>query len=83
MFNRQAVLQTLKCGNDQYPTILEEKFPHVLTKILALWGTPELDVYVADLLQPNGRSGGRLDRDGFPPGAAAEIFKLGMLHRKK
>lgn len=82
MFNRQIVLQTLKCGNDQYPTILEEKFPHVLKKILELWGSPDADAYIADLLQPN-RSGGRLDRDGFPPAAAAEIFKLGVLHRKK
>ena len=82
MFNREIVLHTLKCSNDKYPRVLEQKFPHILEKIIKIWNSPDVEVYIADLLQPNGRSGGRLDRDGLPPDATAEIFQLGVLHRK-
>ena len=81
MFDKEAAMLKLRCGNDQYPRVLEQKYPHILKKILELWGKPDADIYITDLLQPNGRSGGRLDRDGFPPDAAAEIFRLGTLHR--
>jgi len=33
-------------------------------------------------LQPNGRSGGRFDRDGFPERAWQEILQLSQLYRK-
>ena len=82
MPDKETVMNTLKCGADLYPRVLEQRFPHVLTKLLLLWGSAEAEVYITDLLQPNGRSGGRLDRDGFPTEVTAEIFKLGVLHRK-
>ena len=82
MLDKQVIFNTLKCSNDKYPRALEQKFPHILEKIIKLWNSPDVGVYIADLLQPNGRSGGRLDRDGFPPDAAKEIFELGVLHRK-
>ncbi|BCK88527.1 hypothetical protein MIZ01_2331 [Sideroxyarcus emersonii] len=80
MLSRDAVLQTLKCSQSDYPFMLEEKFPHVLERILSLWNSPEGESYLNDLLQPNGRGGGRFDRDGFPDQAWQEIFNLKALY---
>lgn len=81
MLSKDAVMKTLQCSEDQYPHTLEKNFPHVLEKIVELWGKPACDGSIADLLQPIG-SGGRLDRSGFPPDAWDEIMQLGELHRK-
>lgn len=61
-------------NNDQelYPKILEEKFPRVFNKLLELWETPHIDVYLQDLMMD--KRGG--DRQGFPPEAATEIIRL-------
>lgn len=82
MISRDAVLQTLNCSPNQYPQMLEERFPHVLEKILKLWNSPDGEAYLIDLLQPNGRGGGRFDRDGFPERAWQEIFFLKQLYDK-
>lgn len=82
MISKAIVLQTLKCSSSQYPQILEEKFPHILEKIVQLWNSPDGEAYLADLLQPNGRGGGRMDRDGFPEKAWQEIFQLKVLYGK-
>jgi len=81
MVSRETVLQTLKCFPNQYPRILEEKFPHVLEKIVQLWNSPEGGTYLADLLHPN-YSGGRFDRSGFPENAWQEILRLQELYNK-
>lgn len=83
MISRDTVLQTLNCSSIHYPQLLEEKFPHILEKIVALWNSPDVEPYLADLLQPNGRGGGRMDRDGFPEKAWQEIFQLKVLHSKR
>lgn len=80
--SRELVLHTLKCSPNMYPKILEERFPHVLEKIVKLWNSPDGEAYFTDLLQPNGRGGGRMDRDGFPESAWQEIFQLLQLYRK-
>lgn len=82
MASREIVMHTLKCDPNQYPHMLEEKFPHILEKIVKLWRSPDVEAYLADLLQPNGRGGGRMDRDGFPEKAWQEIFNLKVLHAK-
>ncbi len=82
MISREAVLQTLQCSPNQYPQMLEERFPHVLEKIVQLWNSHEAEHYMADLLQPNGRGGGRFDREGFPERAWQEIFLLKQLYHK-
>lgn len=82
MISREAVLRTLQCSPNQYPQLLEERFPHVLERIVKLWDSPEAEPYFADLLQPNGRGGGRFDRDGFPEKAWQEILQLKVLHAK-
>lgn len=81
MIKEEIVLQTLKCSKSQYPRVLAEKFPHVLEKIVAMWNSPEFPTYIADLMQSNGRSGGRLDRDGFPKNVWQEIYNLAELHK--
>lgn len=80
MVTEEVVFRTLKCSNDMYPRVLEKKFPHVLEKIVALWNSPDFPAYIADLMQTNGHSGGRLDRDGFPKDAWQELFKLAKFH---
>ena len=82
MISREIVMQTLKCPPQQYPQMLEEKFPHILEKIMKLWNSAEAEDYMVDLLQPNGRGGGRMDRDGFPAQAWQEIFNLKLLYSK-
>jgi hypothetical protein len=80
MINKDVIMQSLNCPADQYPEMLHEKFPHVLNKIVQLWNSPDADAYFADLLQPIGRGGGRMDRDGFPDAAWDEILQLKQLH---
>jgi hypothetical protein len=83
VINRDTVLQTTNCSPNQYPQMLEEKFPHVLENILKVWNTPEAEPYFNDLLQPGGRGGGRMNRDGFPEQAWQEIFALKALHARR
>ena len=82
MIDREIVQRTLNCAPNQYPLMLEQKFPHVLEKIINLWDSPDAEPYFADLLQPNGRGGGRMDRDGFPDKAWQEILQLRVLYSK-
>ncbi len=82
MLSEEVVLKTLKCGKDQYPHILEKQFPHVLEKIIDMWNSPEFGPFMADMMQSNGRGGGRLDRGGFPKPAWQEMYKLAELHMK-
>lgn len=82
MISRETVLQILHCSPNQYPQMLSEKFPHILEKIIQLWDAPEVEAYMVDLLQPNGRGGGRFDRDGFPEKAWQEILQLQLLRGK-
>jgi len=81
MVTRETVIQTLKCLPNQYPRILEERFPHVLEKIVQLWNSPDGEAYLADLLHPT-FSGGRYDRSGFPETAGQEIYRLQELYKK-
>jgi hypothetical protein len=60
--------------------MLDARFPHVLENVIRLWNSPEVESYFVDLLQPDGRGGGRFDRDGFPTQAWQEILRLKVLH---
>lgn len=66
------LLNLLEGNEDLYPKVLEERFPRVFNKLLELWQTPHIDVYLQDLMVD--KRGG--DRDGFPPEAAEEIMHL-------
>jgi hypothetical protein len=63
--------------------MLDERFPHVLENVVKLWDSPDVEPYFVDLLQPDGRGGGRLDRDGFPAQAWQEILRLKLLHGRQ
>lgn len=73
--SRKELIRQLADDADAYPNELERHFPHVLARIAALWGTPELDAYFASLLFSD-----RLDREGFPPAVAMEISRLSDVH---
>ena len=50
-------------------------FPHVLRQVKALWGHPELEIYIKKLqIQDE-------PRDGFPPHAFAELDAILDVHR--
>jgi len=61
-----------------YPVQLEKSFPHVLEKLMGLWGTLEFDA-LADEFLLNNRPG----RAGFPPDVAVELFRLATLHKEQ
>jgi ankyrin repeat protein len=71
-----TLLKMLDDNEAIYPHVLEARFPRVFSKLLELWETPKIDAYLQDLLL-NSRNG---DREGFPPEAAKEIFRLSNYH---
>ncbi|MDD5057330.1 MAG: ankyrin repeat domain-containing protein [Sideroxydans sp.] len=71
-----TLLRMLDGNEAVYPHVLEARFPRVFSKLLELWETPRIDAYLQDLLL-NTRGG---DREGFPPEAAKEIFRLSSYH---
>ena len=81
MTQEEFILHFLKSSKDHYPHILEKQFPHVLKNIVAKWNSSDFSAYMADLLQTNGASGGRPDRNGFSKVAWQEIYKLAELHK--
>lgn len=53
------------------PYFLEQRFPHILQRVSALWGNPQLDSYLHGLLGPI-----RPGVSGFPKEALAEIVEI-------
>nr|MBL8410407.1 hypothetical protein [Dechloromonas sp.] len=64
-------------GSDQssYPVQIESRFPRIFQQIVALWGKPELDTYLNDLMVTD-----RHDRQGFSDDVARELFRLSVAH---
>jgi len=58
-----------------YPHRLERDHAHVLHRLMALWGTPEMDSYMDDLLMD--KRGGRY---GFALEVVAELMFINELH---
>ena len=65
----------LKGFEAKYPHHLEARYSRVLDRIVELWGTPEMDAYFSELMLPK-----RIDRQGFPPEVASEIFELSVAY---
>jgi hypothetical protein len=59
----------------KYPRILERDYPHILNRLMQLWGTQEFDPFMHDLMVD--KRGGR---QGFPLEVAAELMFLSELH---
>jgi hypothetical protein len=72
---KARLLECLGEHADIYPAHIEQGFPRILAKIVALWGKPALDDFLSGLMVSD-----RPGRQGFPPDAAMEIFRLSMLH---
>lgn len=73
-----AVLQDLLKGQEhKYPHNLETKFARIFNRIMEMWGTPALDIYLGELMIDE-----KGDRQGFPKEISAEIFMLSLLHDK-
>jgi hypothetical protein len=62
---------------DLYPAALESKYSRVFNKIIAMWGTQQLEEHFNDLIVD--KRGGR---KGFPPDVAADIILLSRLHER-
>ncbi|HZV54152.1 MAG TPA: hypothetical protein VFF82_04360 [Rhodocyclaceae bacterium] len=62
---------------EAYPRQLEQQFPHVVEKIVRLWGSPDMEPFFDELLITT-----RTGRQGFPVEAAAEILRLVTVYRK-
>ena len=62
--------------DNDFITPLEKGFPHVLEKIQALWGYPEMDLYFSHLTIDD-----RGDREGFPAEVWDDLYTLMQLHQ--
>ena len=60
---------------EKYPVHLERNYSRILNRLMQIWGLPEFDSYMHDLLIA--KSGGR---EGFPPEVVTEIMFLAELH---
>lgn len=65
------LMALLGAHTDRYPHKLEAGFPHVIDRIVALWGSADLHPFLEALMLAD-----RPGRQGFPPDVATEIFRL-------
>lgn len=70
---RPSPIETAR--DDHTITPLEKKFPHVLEKIQAMWGYPEMNLYFSRLTIDD-----RGNRDGFPADVWNDLHTLMKLH---
>jgi len=75
---RKQLLEKLEDHADYYPIGIEQRFPHILEKLVVFWESEFLDEYLADLMVPD-----RIGRQGFPANVAREIFRLATIHGTK
>lgn len=70
-YSQEMPLPLLEDEFGPRPHFLEQRFPHILQRVSALWGKPQLDSYLHGLLGPilPGAS-------GFPKEALAEIIEI-------
>ena len=73
----QKLLSLLGEHAEKFPHQLAARFPHIVERLVSLWGKPEIDRYFGELMVADDRR-----REGFPPEIAMEIFSLSMLHDK-
>jgi len=77
--NLQAVMQKLLSDDDEYyPHLLEQRFPHILQRMIDYWDKPEMAAYLDRLLSPPPEGA-----EGFPQEAIFEIARIKAVHRAK
>jgi hypothetical protein len=72
---KAKLLELLGPESGIYPALIEQQFPRILARVVALWGKAGLDAYLADLMVTD-----RPGRRGFQHDVALEIFRLATLH---
>ena len=72
-----AIVSTVRVAapRDLLQTPLEKFFPHILSAIQAMWGYPELNVYLNKITIDT-----RGDREGFPPEVWDDLYLVMRLH---
>lgn len=69
-------LQSLLAGREEkYPHNLEDRFGRIFAKVMELWGTPQLDPFLSELMIAD-----KEGRQGFPPEVMSELIFLSMFH---
>ncbi len=74
-FLKEQMLVRLGPHAKAYPNQIAQRFPHILEKLVCLWGQPEANGYLDSLMVMD-----RPNRQGFPAEVATEIFQLSMIH---
>lgn len=72
----KKLLELLDGAEEKYPHTLEQHFPHVVSKIIELWGSSTINQYFTDLMLHTRAT----PREGFPPAVAKEIFDLNLIN---
>jgi hypothetical protein len=72
---RAALLARLGEKANALPEQTLRLFPHVAARLTEVWGTPDGEHYLQDLLVCD-----RPDRHGFPDDVASELFRLSVIH---
>lgn len=70
------MLELLAEDGEYFPHFLEQRFSHILQRVITLWGKPALGDYLEDLLAPP-PAGSK----GFPQEAVLEIIAIRAIHR--
>lgn len=71
----QKFLGAFKGYEGQIPRVLKEMYPRIYGEIVSLWGSPEIDDYLDNLLIDT-----RGKRQGFPENVVTELFELQRFH---
>ena len=71
---REELLSRLGKDGALYPETLEARFPHILKKMVSLWGSHRFDHYCKEL-KLAGATG-----KGFPAHVLAEIVRMADIH---
>lgn len=73
------ILKILNNKEDLYPHQLEQKFPHILDRLVIMWDSPEFDSYLNKFMLDTREHA----RQGFPPEVASEILRLSKFHSEQ
>lgn len=68
---KPQLLELLGDKTEYFPALLVERFPHIVQRILSLWGKPQLNTYLHGLLAPV-----KEGCSGFPKQALIEIASI-------
>lgn len=63
-------------NENKFFKIVEEKVPHIAKKIAFLWGEPEFNKFMSNLMNDS-RNG---SRQGFSPEVSTALFQLMLEH---